>query len=69
MSQLDDKLTTVEGGVTKLGTDLSALIADLKANGGAPTPAQFTRLDNIAIALTSLDSTVTSSDPGPATAA
>lgn len=71
MSVLDDKITAINTAVTKLGTDLSTLITDLKSNSGAgaPTAAQLASLDTIAQALTSIDSTVTSSDPGPVTAA
>lgn len=65
MSALDDKITAINAAVTKLGQDLTKAIADLKANSGAPTPAQLASLDTIAQALTSLDSTTVASDPGP----
>lgn len=64
MSALDEKITAINAAVSKLGTDLTTLITDLKSNTGAPTAAQLASLDTIASALTSLDSTVTSADPG-----
>lgn len=67
MSALDDKTAAIKAAVTQLGTDLTAAIADLKSNTGAPTPEQLQALDDIATQLTGLDTTVKSSDPGPDT--
>lgn len=67
MSALDDKIATIVAAVTQLGTDLGTLVADLKANNGAPTPAQLSALDGIVTSLTSLDTTVKSDDPGTPT--
>jgi hypothetical protein len=57
MSELDDRITTIQTAVAQLGTDLTAAIADLKAKIGAgqPTDAQLSALDAIATSLTSLD--------------
>lgn len=70
MSALDDKITAINAGVAKLGQDLTKTIADLKAalGSGAPTADQLASLDTIAQALTSLDSTVVTEDPGTPTA-
>lgn len=64
MSALDDKTAAIVAAVTQVGTDLATLVADLKANGGAPTPAQLSALDNIVTSLTSLDATIKADDPG-----
>lgn len=69
MSALDDKTAAIVAAVNQVGTDLAALVADLKANNGAPTAAQLSALDNIVTSLTSLDTTIKSDDPGPAPAA
>ena len=68
MSALDDKIAAIVAAVTQIGTDLGTLVADLKANGGAPTPAQLTAMDNIVTSLTGIDTTIKSDDPGPAPA-
>lgn len=65
MSALDDKTAAIVAAVTTLGTDLTALINDIKTNTGAPTPAQLDALDVIATTLSGLDTQVKSADPGP----
>lgn len=68
MSALDDKTAAIKTIVTQLGTDLAAVVADLKANNGAPTAAQLQALDDIATQLTGEDAAVKAADPGaPAT--
>lgn len=69
MSALDDKTAAIKAAVAQLGADLATLVADLKSNTGAPTPAQLQALDDIVTSLTSLDTQAKSDDPGPQTTA
>jgi hypothetical protein len=69
MAALDDKTQAIVTLVVKIGTDLANLITDLKNNSGQPTTAQLQALDDIATKLQGVDTTITTADPGPASAA
>jgi hypothetical protein len=65
IAQEDAELTVVEGIVSKLATDFTTALADLKA--AVPvvdaTP-EFNRLVALAASLTTQDTAVTAADPG-----
>jgi Papain family cysteine protease len=66
-AQLDTQLTSVETVVSKIGTDLTQALADLKAAvPSVDLTPEFNRLVTIASTLTADDAAVTAADPGPA---
>lgn len=69
LTALSDKLDALDANVTKLGTDLTTTIADLKTaivnDGGASSDvaAALTRLDGIASKVSAIDVSAVAGDP------